>query len=76
MKEIMRIVLFVINIATFVVVMLFGLSGVVYELLGPADYNKMLAKLKIPWCFNSIWSFVFVCFIISLITYLLRRKFF
>lgn len=55
-------------------VLLFGATGIVYELLGPGRYEKILAKLRINWSFERIWLFVFVCLIISLVTYLLRKK--
>lgn len=76
MKEILRIVLLITNILSFVLVLLFGATGIIYELLGPASYEKFLAKLKIPWSFERIWLFVFVCLVILIITYFLRKKYF
>ena len=76
MREILRIILLITNIISFVLVLLFGASGIIYELFGPANYEKMLEKLKIPWSFERIWLFVFVFLIILIITYSLRKKFF
>lgn len=76
MKEILRIVLLVTNILSFVLVLLFGATGIIYELLGPASYEQFLAKLKIPWSFEHIWLFEFVCLVILIITYFLRKKYF
>ena len=56
--------------------LLFGASGIIYELFGPANYEIILQKLKIPWGFECVWLFMFVCLIILIITYILRKKFF
>ncbi len=76
MKKVLRVVLLIINIISCTLVCLFGLTGIVYEIFGPAAYEKMLTKLKIPWSYGRIWSFMFVCLIILIITYILRKKFF
>ena len=75
-REFLNIILLIINIVSFVLVLLFGASGIIYELFGPANYEKILQKLKIPWSFERIWLFMFVCLIILIITYILRKKFF
>ncbi len=72
MREVLRIVLLIINIISFILVFLFGLTGIVYEIFGPAAYEKMLTKLKIPWSYGRM----FVCLIILIITYILSKKFF
>lgn len=76
MRKFLNIFLLIINIISFVLVLLFGASGIIYELFGPASYEKILQKLKIPWSFERIWLFMFVCLIILIITYILRKKFF
>ena len=72
----LKVVLLVVNILSFSLVLLFGTSGIIYELFGPAGYKKMLEKLKISWSYESIWLFMFICLIIMIITYILRKKFF
>lgn len=76
MKEVLKIILLIINIISFALVALFGVTGIIYEILGPAVYEKMLIKLKISWSFESIWNFMFVCLVILIITYFIRKKFF
>lgn len=76
MKEAFRIILLIINMVSFVFVLLFGITGIIYELLGPAYYEKMLEELKIPWSFEYIWLFMFACLIILIISYFLRKKLF
>jgi len=76
MSRVLRIILLIINIISFALVSLFGATGIICELLGPASYEKILAELKISWKFEHIWLFMFVCLIISVVTCLLRKKFF
>lgn len=76
MRDIIRIVLLVINIISFILVVIFGATGIIYEIFGPANYEKMLQKLKIPWNFDKIWTFMFICLAVLIITYFIRIKFF
>lgn len=76
MREILKIILLITNRISFALVFLFGLSGIIYDLFGLATYEKMLEKLKIPWEFESVWLFMYVCLIIAIITYILRKRFF
>ena len=76
MKKFLKVVLLIINIVTFVFVFVFGLSGIIYDLLGPATYVKMLQALKIPWSFEQIWVFMFACLVLMILSYFLRKKFF
>lgn len=76
MRKHLNIILLIINIISFVLVLLFGASGIIYELFGSASYEKTLQALKIPWNFEHIWSFMFVCLIILITTYILRKKLF
>lgn len=76
MREITKVILLMINIISFVFVLLFGITGMIYELLGHAYYEKMLEELKIPWSFEYIWLFMLECLIILIITYFLRKKLF
>ena len=76
MKKVLRIVLLIINVLSCILVFLFGATGILYEIAGPSGYNKMLSKLKVPWSFEHIWLFMFVCLIILCVTYFLRKKFF
>ena len=75
MKGFLNIILLIINIFSFALVFLFGASGIIYELFGYAHYRKILEKLRIPWSFEHIWLFMFVCLIILIVTYMLRKKF-
>lgn len=76
MKEIIRIVLLSINVISLILVLLFGATGVVYELFGAASYKKMLLMLRIPWSYERIWVVMLLVSLVLVITYVLRKKFF
>ena len=46
MRKHLNIILLIINIISFVLVLLFGASGIIYELFGSASYEKTLQALK------------------------------
>ena len=75
-RKILKKFLLVINIISFALVSLFGASGIIFDLFGAATYEKMLVKLGIPWSFESVWVFMYVCLFISITSYFLRKKFF
>ena len=76
MRELFKMILLIVNIISFALVCVFGASGIIYELFGPANYEKILKKLNIPWSYERIWLFMFWCLIILILTYVLRKKFF
>lgn len=63
-------------IFSFVVVVVIGLSRIVYDLFGGAVYEKMLEKLRIPFSFEQVQLFGIISVLILLISYLLREKYF
>ncbi len=76
MKEIIGTILLYINTISFVLVAIFGLTGIIYELIGPAGYEKIIERLKIPWRFEQIWIFFLIFSIVLILTYFLRKRFF
>lgn len=76
MKDFIRSFLFYLNVATLVPVLIIGLTGIIDEIFGPTGYEKFLLKLKIPWTYNQIWLIGFVFSIISIIIYVIRKRFF
>ena len=75
-RKILKRFLLVVNVISFGLVFLFGASGIIFDLFGKATYEKMLANLGIPWSFESIWGFMFVCLIVLITSYFFRKKFF
>ena len=76
MKSIIGSVLLVINIISFVCVLIFGIFGIVEYLLGPAETEKWIKKLNIPLSYNQVLFIVFICLAIMIITYIIRKIFF
>ena len=74
MRRFFEIVLLVINIVSGVLVSLFGATGIIYDLFGPASYLKMLEKFKISWSFECVWLFMYASLIILILSYFLRKK--
>ena len=64
------------NILSFGSVVLVGVTGIAYEILDPACYEKLLEWFWISWDFEQIWTFSILCSVIFLVTYTVRRKFF
>jgi len=73
-KDIVKVFLFVMNIISFVLVAIFGLAGLVYEILGPSKFEKLLARLNIPWTFERVWNVSFICLVVLIVIYILRKK--
>ena len=46
MRKHLNIILLIINIISFVLVLLFGASGIIYELFGSASYEKNTSSIK------------------------------
>lgn len=76
MKDFLKILLLIINVVSFVFVLVFGATGFIYDLFGYAFYEKMLDKIGIPWNFNQIWIFCAICLIITVVVFIIRKKFF
>ena len=71
MKEIIRIILLIINIASFIIIVIIGIT----ELLGPAKFDDFLSSLNIPLNFDILWKLSIIFIPVLIITYILRKKF-
>lgn len=60
MKKVIAKILWVVNIISFALVGFFGASGIIYDLFGAGNYQRILEKLNIPWDYDSIWLFMHV----------------
>jgi len=70
----LKIFLIVINIVSFVCVLIFGAFGIIEQLLGPAGAEKLLNKLNISWSYHQVWVVGFICLAIMIISYIVRKK--
>lgn len=76
MKDFINNFLLLVNIIAAILVSIFGIVGVVYELLGPKKFEDLLLRLNVPWDFECLWNVSMVCVAVLIITCFLRFKFF
>lgn len=67
-------VLLIINIISFIFTVLFGMFGIYEQIMGPADAERLLKRLHIPFSYNQILIIGFVCVALTIIVYILRAK--
>ena len=76
MREFLRITLLTINVISFVATLIFGVFGVLAEILNPPTFEKFLSKLHIPLGYDRFLLIAYISVAIMIITYFLRKKFF
>lgn len=76
MRDFIKALLFVTNIVSFALVIIFGIGGVIYEILGPEKYERIFRWLNIPWNFDKFFNIGYICLAILIVTYFLRVKLF
>lgn len=76
MKELVNILLFLVNILSFISVLIFSVFGVVEYILGPKGAEELLHRLNIPWSYTRVLITAFVCLGIMIASYVLRKIFF
>lgn len=76
MKKTLGVIVSVINVISFILVAIFGVIGVIYDLFGYSTFMKIFEKLNITWSFKQIWLFVAGCIIILIVSHILRKKVF
>lgn len=67
-------ILSILNIVSFIFVVLFGVLGVYEQIMGPADAEKLLNKLRIPLSYKQTLIIGFFCLALMITTYILRAK--
>lgn len=74
MMSFFKVFLLIVNIISFVCVLIFGIFGVYEQIMGPADAEKLLKRLNISWSYNCILVLGFICLAIMIISYIVRKK--
>lgn len=67
-------ILLIVNIISFIIIVLFTPFGIYEQIMGPADAKKLLKKLHIPLSYNQAIIIGFVCLTLMIISYILRAK--
>ena len=55
---------------------LFGMFGILAEILNPPIFEKLLAKLKIPLTYDNYLLVSYISLAIFIVTYFILKKFF
>lgn len=71
MTELIDAILLVVHIISFIVTVLFAIFGVYEQIMGPADAEKLLKKLRIPLRYKQVLILGFVCLALTIIGFLL-----
>lgn len=75
MKEIIKIIVQVIHFLSFGGVILAGILGVVYEIIGHAKFEQILSTIGISKGFERIWIISALMILLLIITYFIKVKF-
>lgn len=74
MTTFINTILLIVNIISFAATVLFVIFGVYEQIMGPADAEKLLKKLRIPLSYNQALIIGFVCLTLMIVSYILRAK--
>ena len=76
MKEILRTIVNIVHILSFCGVIISGLLGVVYEIIGYAKFEQLLSEIGITKGFERTWLVSAIMLVILILTYFLKVKLF
>ena len=74
MKAFINGSLLTVNVVSFLVTILFAIFGIYEQIMGPADAEKMLKRLRIPLSYSQTLIVGFVCLALMFASYILRAK--
>ena len=72
--KILDFILHAISIISFSIVVIFGVFGVYEQIMGPADAEKLLKRLRFPLSYNQVLLVGFISLGIMFISHLVRMK--
>lgn len=76
MKDIARWIVNIIQVLSFCALMVLGIMGVLYELLGYVKFEKLLSAIGISKGFDRIWVVGPIVLVLLGVTYAIKVKFF
>lgn len=74
MRAFVNAILQIVYITSFATIALFTPLGIYEEIMGAANVNKLLEKLHIPLNYDQIVIIWFICWILVIITRILKAK--
>lgn len=76
MKEIMKVIIQVIYVLSFCGVILSGVLGAVYEIIGYAKFEQILSTIGLSKGFERVWIVSTIMLFLLITTYFIKAKFF
>lgn len=76
MKEIIKMILQVVHVLSFCGVILSGVLGAVYEIIGHAKFEQILSAIGISKGFERIWVVSAIMLLLLVTTYFVKAKLF
>ena len=74
MKEFIRNIVNITHIISFCLLLVVGVMGVIYELIGHVRFERLLKTIGISNSFDKFWILGVVVLFVLLITYFLKAK--
>lgn len=75
MTNIIKICVNVVHVFSFCILMVIGIIGMLYELIGARRYEQILSAMGISNGFKWTWIIGFTALFLLIITYLIKVKF-
>lgn len=76
MKEIIKMIVQVVHVLSFCGVILSGILGAVYEIIGHAKFEQVLSAIGISKGFERIWVVSAIMLLLLITTYFIKAKLF
>ena len=74
MKELLKILVQVVYVLSFFGVILVGVLGIIYEIIGHAKFEDILSKCGISKGFEYVWIVGIIMLLLLIFSYLVRTK--
>lgn len=75
MKDILKLFVKIIQVVSFCGLMLTGVTGVIYEILGFAKFERLLSSIGIPNGLQRVWIFGTIMLLLLIATSFIKDKF-
>jgi hypothetical protein len=76
MMHFFKSLLLALNIISFIGVIVFGLFGLYEQIMGPADAERLLKRLNIPWSYKKVLIAGFICVGLTIGLFIVRMELF
>lgn len=74
MKEFIKMLVQVVHVFSFFGVILVGVLGVIYEIIGHAKFEDMLSKCGVSKGFEYVWTVGIIMLFLLIVSYFVRTK--